>query len=406
MVLEAWGGLTARAALRLISPAALGAGHRTPHDLDRPTGSLNKVSKLEVIGLIATLLATTAWVAPLASALGPESTARAWKIALPVSIGLQWLLRRRYLTGAGGIGRLRQDRGVLAIGAAGVLVVLAALALNPDVALPGALVVTWVGGLVVVVRGWGVAYGAALVIAMAGLLLGIDVVVDIALVVVLTAVAVTAALLTSPLRKERPTPWRRSLPSALIGALLGTLIIIDPSVEWSSTRPFPVIALVPALLGTLWAGHHLDRIWTILLSALASTQLRDRTSRRNWRVFASIVLGAVGRLVLGTGVASAVTFLVLRGDATNETQLLRLLLGLGAFGLVGFLASLLEGFSRLGGALLTVGAALTSAALVVNGPAFLAGQALLVAAVVALLAALVPVVRLVRQPDRTLATLF
>lgn len=407
VVLEAWGGLVPRSSLPLAQgaidrssdPSGAGAGRSAK-------GEISSVSTREVLGLLATLLATTAWVAPLANALGSDATARAWKIALPISIALQWLMRRRHLTGPDGLALIRGDTIVVAALVIVGAVVPVALLFSPAMVLPAALVVTWVGGLLVVVRGWGIAYAAAIVAATSALQLGIPVLIDILLVLVTTNAAVYVAIVTSPDSTGRPTPWRRSVPAAMIGGLLALLIVMDPSVEWASTKPFPVLVLVPSLLGTIWAGRHLNRIWTVLLGALASTTLAERPIRRNWRVFTSIILGSFARLLLGTFVVSVLAFWTLRDTATSDIGLIRLLLGLAAFGVVGFLAALLESFSRLVGAAAVVIASLLAAVLALQGPiTSLRGSSLIVAALAAIVAATVPIILLVRHPDRTLATL-
>lgn len=409
VVLEAFGGLGSRTALALAPGAVDGAAAPAEGVASRSApGDVSTASTREVLGLVATLLATTAWVAPLAAALGGGPTDRAWKIALPVSFFLQWLLRRRHLDGPHGLGRVRADRPVLAVLALACLAVPALLLLDPVVALPAALVVTWVGGLLVVIRGWGLPYAASLLLATWALHLGVPVVVDIALVVALTGVALAAALLTSRPDRARPTPWPRSLATACIGGGTGLLIISDPAVEWSSGEPFPVVALVPSLLAGLWAGRHLNRIWTVLLDALASTRLTGRLDGPTWRVFAGIVLGALARLVAATAVLSLAAAALLADTPARQSELLYLLGGLGAFGLVNFLAVLLESFARVRSAALVVGAALAAAATVVLAPAGLLPAQLAplpAAALAAGLAAVVPVVRLVRRPSRTLATL-
>jgi hypothetical protein len=280
------------------------------------------------------------------------------------------------------------------------------LVLSPAIMLPGALIVTWVGGLLVVVRGWGVAYGASLVVATVLLALGVPVVIDILLILAITNVAVVLAWLTSPPSGTRPTPWRRCLPAGSIGFLLALLIVTDPSVEWSSSAPFPVLALVPSLLASIWANKHLNLVWTVLVSALASTMLVDRSQRRNWRVFTRIILGSFARLLLATVVISVLAFVLLRGSATSDAGLFSLLLGLGAFGIVGFLAALLESFSRPVAALGVTTAALVGAQVALHGPMpVMQGSSLAAAAVVAVLAASWPIAQLVRRPDRTLATI-
>lgn len=408
VVLEAWGGLVAPSAL----PLAHGATTATPVSgpvvfSRRVAGEVTSESGREVLGLVAALLVTTAWVAPLGTALGSGATEHAWKVALPVSLGLQWFLRRRYLTDDRGPGRLRSDRVALLGGGAATLLTLVGLLLDAAATLPAALVVTWVGGLLVVVRGWGLQYAAGLLLATLAIPLGLPVVLDVVLVVVLTAVAVAVALATAPPTGTPPTPLPRSLAAGGIGGTMALLIVLDPSVEWSSWRPFPVVALVPSLLGSVWAGRHLNRIWTVLLDALASTDLGDRASRRNRRIFGGIIAGALGRLVLLTGLVSVLVFVLVRPGATSGRGLALLLLGLACFGVVGFLAAVLESFSRLAAAALVVGAALAASVAGVLGLSpWIQVPSLVLAAVAASVVAVLPLRRLVSQPDRTLATLF
>ncbi|WP_432499198.1 hypothetical protein [Kineococcus gypseus] len=355
----------------------------------------------ELLGLVAALLATTAWVGPLAAEFGAGTTERAWKLALPVSFALQWLLRRRWLTDADGLGRLRAERGPARVVAALSLLVPFAVLLAPERSLAAALVVTWVGGLVVVVRGWGVPYALALAVAAASVRAGLPVHVDVLAVVLLTQAAVVAAVLTRPPSARPPTPWRRSLPAAGVGAGTALLVVLDPSVGWTSSAAFPVVALVPSLLGSIWANRHLDRVWTVLLDALASTSLHEHARSRAGDVFGRIVAGAFARLLLLTTACSLVLGALLRLGGAGAGDVAGLLLGLGAFGVVGFLVGLLESYSRLAAAGAVVAGALAAQALAGGTPV----PSLAVAALVATAVAVPPLLRLVRQPARTLATL-
>jgi len=408
VVLEAWGGLVPRTALALSRRSIdRSESDATITHSTETVGEITQVSTREALGLVAALLATTAWVAPLTTALGGASTDRAWKIALPISLCLQWLLRRRYLNGPDGLGRLRSDRPIVALIGLLYAAVTVGVVVSPALLLPAALVLTWVGGLLIVVRGWGVPYALALVAATVAINLGVPVMLDIVFVVDMTGVLLAAALLTTPASQARPTPWRRSFVAGTIGGITAILIVMDPSVDWSSSQPFPVIALVPSLLASIWAGQYLNRIWTVLLRALASTGLLHRRTRPNWRVFAEIVFGALGRLFLATLVLSLVAFAVLVETAGSPQGLARLLIGLGAFGMVNFLTALLESFGRVGAALLVAVASVAAAQFALAsewGP--LHRSSLMVAALIAFGAAAIPIYHLIRQPDRTIATLF
>ncbi|WP_432572589.1 hypothetical protein [Kineococcus sp. SYSU DK005] len=431
VVLEAWGGLVPRVAMPLArsgTAAVRAAGPTGSAGIAGPAGSAQEPGEpgdpapaeepavrrqrevtpsdpRELLGLVAALLATTAWVGPLSAEFGTATTELAWKLALPVSFALQWLVRRRWLTDADGLGRLRAERGpVLAVGAASLLVPLGVL-LAPAHALAAALVVTWVGSLVAVVRGWGVPYALALVLASAAVHAGLPVRWDVLAVVLLTQGTVAAALLTTAPSVRPPTPWRRSLPAAAVGAGTALLVVLDPSVGWASSASFPVVALVPSLLGSIWANRHLDRVWTVLLDVLASTRLREHARSRAAGVFGAIVAGAFARLLLVTAAASLVLGALLHRGGAPTSGVAGLLLGLGCFGVVGFLAGLLESYSRLVAAGAVVLAALAGEVLAASGAAGAQVPPLAVAALAATAAAVPPLVRLVRQPARTLATM-
>ncbi|GAB7193435.1 hypothetical protein NUM3379_41450 [Kineococcus sp. NUM-3379] len=408
VVLEAWGGIVARASLPLTHRAPLGRGTPAPAGLRPvPVGEVSPVPVLEVLGLVATLVATTAWMAPLADALGTEVTERAWRLALPVSFAVQWLLRRRYLTTPAGMGLLRADRPVLLAAAAAAATVPAGMLLAPAVFLPGALLVTWVGGTLVVVRGWGLPYGAALGVAAWAVGAGVPAVWDVTAVVLLTGGAVVAALLTGPVPAGAPTPWGRSLGAAGVGGLTALLLVCDPTVRWTGTSPFPVLALLPSLLGGLWAGRRMDRVWTVLVAALATTSLQDGPPGRGRRVFAGIVAGAVTRLLVGTALPSLVLLAALGGSRPGSSaEPALLLLALGCFGVVAFLTTLLESFSRPGAAaVVAAGSVAASLALVSAFPAGPPVPALAGAALAAAALAARPLARLVHRPERTLATM-
>ena len=88
---------------------------------------------------------------------------RAWRLALPVSLGAQWLLRRRYLSGADGLGRLRREPWIALPG----LAMLGAMAfVRPGGLLAVSLTTIWVGGFILTRRGWGPLFGLALILVM------------------------------------------------------------------------------------------------------------------------------------------------------------------------------------------------------------------------------------------------
>ncbi|MFP5347588.1 MAG: hypothetical protein ACLGIA_11250 [Actinomycetes bacterium] len=407
VALEAWGGLVPAAALAVAGGTVLrhtgGRGQPLRRLATEDEGSSAAVR--EVIGLVVTLLATTAWAGPLSAAFGRDAVATGWQVALPVTLALQWLVRRRYLTGGSvGLARLRGDRPVLAVASMLLLGLPVALVLGPDTALAGVLVLTWVAGMLLTVRRWGLGFAGWLVLSTVCLHAGLPAAGFLLISSVVTGALLALAVVTSSARSAPPTAWARSGVAALCGGIVAVLIVADPTVAWSGPGPFPVLALAPSLLAGVWASRHLNGVWTVLVSALSATGVLAAAAVPS-RLFGRLVAGALGRLVLGTAALSWGAFAVLDDGSVAAGSVARLLVGLGAFGVVSFVVAVLESFRRTVAALAVAASSVLSAGLAVAGPALVAGWSLPVGALVALLVATPSLVAMVRRPERTLATL-
>ena len=166
VVLEAWAGVPAQRALETARtlmpevPVAPPISRAQPAIARRPRGLA-----LEGVAFLVAVLAIALWSAPLAAALGPEAVGQALRIALPLTIGLQWALLARHLGRPSGLAGLARRRGALV--AAGVaLIAVGRLAIGDAGTLAALLVVTWLGGGLVIQRGWAAVYCAVVVAAV------------------------------------------------------------------------------------------------------------------------------------------------------------------------------------------------------------------------------------------------
>lgn len=402
VVLEAWGGLRSRPALKLgaelidtVPPRA--AAPPFTRAVPSPTSS-----GAEGLALAGALLATATWVAPLGSLFGAYASQRAWTAALPLSLGVQWLLRRRC---HGGLEGLAGRRAALVCLVAGLAVGAATLAL-PDrrVALGFALAVAWVSVPVLVQRTWGFRYAAALIATGAVLHLHLPGRVALGVLLGVPLLALTAALATTPPSARVPGPWRMATPAALAGALVGTFIALAGGNPRGAGPDFGVLAFMPALLGTLWGAQYLARIWNLAAEPVHRPAGRGYASARARRFARQVLVGALGRLVLATLGMALVVLATAAATRHQSIGAVAWILGLsGAMALVGLLVVLLEAFGRQLWALLT--AALTTAPLVLQGHVHTVGshgEAVLSAVVIGVLASCWTLLRFLDDPHRSL----
>jgi hypothetical protein len=400
VVLEAWAGIPAQRALdtgRDLMPAV-------------PAEPLVSVSKsapprprkgvvLEGTAFVATVLAIALWAVPLGADLGARVVEQGLRLALPLTLALQWGLRSRYLGRPGGLLTLAREPLALAVGAA-ALVALPTAAFGLGGLVAGLLTVTWTGGTLLIRRRWYAVYGTIVAVATpaiftlpAGLVL--------AATAAFTALAVAVALRPGASGDPAaPGRWSRACTGALIGAGVGILIVSDPSVTWTAGTS-PALALLPSTIASLWAGHRLWSLEHLIPRAVAGVAVGAAATRGATRGPLGALFGSVSRLVWLTAGLSAVLVLTPWMHAGRGG----LLAAFGLLALATLLASLLEALGRAPIAVAGVGAAVGAELLVRwDGSAPFAGAPLAAGAAVGVLVLLPPVLALLARPARTLAT--
>jgi hypothetical protein len=406
VVLEAWGGMRANAALSLGSrvvppkPPRWTPGRFTTEESGRRDSVLT-----EAIALILAILAVASWAGPLSRQVGTSVLEQAIIIALPLTLALQWAMRSRYLSRRSGLACLAHDRAI--VGAFGLLCIEAPLmALSSYGPLAGMFVAIWVGGTVLARRGWALAYGALLVGAVIGLWADVS---AYPLLESLTAVVLIGAIVgvaTGGGRSDEPAGRiGRALWAGAIGLALGGLLVGDSSLGWGVHGAFPALALLPSVLGSFWGGYYLWKFYDAVPRGLQGVGI-ERANERNLRGSAmGIFLGALARLVGTTVVLSAVVIAI--GQWTSGTNRLSLFVGFGCVALVTMLVNLLESLAYARWAFFASFAAVATELLLsklVLQHSALPGTALIAGAVVGMLVALPALLRVLLRPGRVLAT--
>jgi hypothetical protein len=253
VVLEAWAGRTA--------PSAMSAAQQLVVADDSPESGVGRVDAgdgeqqqsviMEGVALVLSILSIAACAKPLSAAFGARTLADAIRVALPITIAMQWALRSRYLSLRGGLALLARDGKACA--ALTIMVVALPLALAPRWGLITAMLVAiWVGGAVMTRRGWGLLYALALVAAAVLLAHRVS-----ASVILLSLTGFTASLCLAAVwsgrqpTDERPGPVSRAGLAAVLGGCIGVLLVADPSLGWGVHGVHPAIALVPSVIGSL-----------------------------------------------------------------------------------------------------------------------------------------------------------
>jgi hypothetical protein len=401
----------------------------------------------EGLSLLIAVIAVAMWTVPFGRALGAGVWDDAVRMALPITLGGQWMMRSRYLGRPAGLETLRREW----VGVASLLVIAAGLAvMNGERGLISLLlIVTWLGGTVLVRRGLGLVYVVLLVIVAVEANLNIYPVTTLAAAAsatLLLAVLVVAVAGSTTDPAGRPS---RALAAGLIGAGIGGLLVLDKSIGWGSAGVLPALALVPSTVGSFWGGYHLWRFYEEVPRALAGVPVAkaDRASLRGPAM--GVLGGAIGRLVAVTVVLSAmallastyvtdtppaqagttrastvdrappVTFghsgLVDSGPlalahapvpADDHAGRIALLAGFGLIALATLLISVLQSLGFPSWALFTLACALVAeVGMTFWDAAPFSGVALLTGAAVAVLVATPPVVSLFLRPGRVLATI-
>ena len=403
VVLEAWAGIPAQPALEI-------ARELMPAAPAEPRASITRSSPprprsgvvIEGAAFVATVVAIALWAAPLAADLGVRVVEQGLRIALPLTLALQWGLRSRYLGRPGGLLELARRPRALALGA-GAVVAVPSLTLGAGGAVAGLLTLTWTGGTLLIRRRWYAVYGG-IVAAATPAMFALPAAPVLAAIAALTACAVGLALAPGGAGDPAsPGRWSRACAGALIGAGIGLLIVSDPSVSWTAGT-IPALALLPSTIASLWAGHRLWTLEHLIPRAVAGVPVGGGSPRRRaeGRPLGAL-LGSVSRLVWLTAALSAALLVTPWLDSTPSRT--GLLAGFGLLALATLLASLLEALGRAAWAVAGVLAAVAVELLVRwDGPAAFPGAPLTAGAAVAVLALLPPVLALLARPARTLAT--
>jgi hypothetical protein len=404
VVLEAWGGVVSESALALDAvvppdtarpPPASTA--REEHDDEEREGIV-----AEGIALLVAIIAVAAWAGPLSRQLGAPTLEQALRIALPVTLALQWTLRSRYLGRQGDLRCLTEERVPLLLATVAIASALVLIpAAGPLVAL---FVLIWVGGAVLARRGWGLAYSGLVLGEALALGANAPARASLALLGGIVLVGCGVAIVTS--RGAEPQALgrlSRALAAGAIGALLGALLVGDPSLGWGVHGAFPGLALAPSVIGSLWGGYHLWQFHAAVPRGLRGMPLAQAGAHVPGGPAMRILLGALVRLV---GVTTVLSLAVLAaGHWTSGTDRLGLFIAFGSATLVSLFVGLHEslGFPRWAFVVAAVSVAVELALnrLVLAPPP---GFALSVAGAVGTLLALAPLVRQLRSPGRMLAT--
>ena len=407
VVLEAWTGRPARSAMaaarnlvRLDVPPV-----RSLSSVD-PFGDGDQASVVaEGVTLVLLIVSIAAWAAPIAKHLGPNVLSHAIRVALPIAVALQWGLRSRYLGRPHGIACLARD----GLGFWAVLLVLIDIPLvlqplwGPVAAM---LVPIWVGGAILIRRGWGMIYATLLVVATIAMIA--DVAPPDLMLGVLTAITLLMCFAAVHTRRRQRTNARagsvsRALMASLIGGVLGALLVADPSLGWGVHGAYPAVALVPSVIGSYWGGYYLWHFYEAVPRGLRGVSLKGAGGLGLADPAMSIFVGAIVRLIGATAVLSALVILL--SDAFKGTDSLSVFIAFGCAGTFSMLIGMLEAFSLQTAALVAATAALaTEIALTQLVHPHAPGASLAIGATVGVALTLPPLLVRLARSGRVLAT--
>ena len=127
---------------------------------------------------------------------------------------------------------------------------------------------------------------------------------------VLTAITLLMCDAAVRTRRKQTTNGRagnvsRALMAALIGGVLGALLVADPSLGWGVHGAYPAVALVPSVIGSYWGGYYLWHFYEAVPRGLRGVSLKGAGGLGLSDPAMSIFVGALLRLVGATVVLSA-----------------------------------------------------------------------------------------------------
>jgi hypothetical protein len=372
VVLESW-GVSSDLALAVARPARE-ASPVSSWRPDREMGGTTELQEtLEVVGLLAGIMAATICAGPMISRLGPSAD-QAWRIALPVTLAAQWTLRRydRALSASGHRERLS---GFRSGGWAAVTVVVALLELilltrSPVAGAALSLVVLWTGGLLLSRRGWAFAYVGLLVMGALGVNLRLPLVPVVAAESETMIALVVVGVLTSYRSQQMPGSWLNALRSGCVGALLGCMIVSVALPGSAGGVRLLGLAMAPSLLGSVVWFYFMAAFWNLLYPGVGLS--RDSGSLvATHRMSRLINLVAVAGYCLIALVVSFAALAIAHGLGIASRDPSLILLDLGTIGLAGVLFAWLDVLGRANTALVveccTLGAGLVVHSLVRSG---------------------------------------
>jgi hypothetical protein len=404
VVLEAWAGVPARSALaaaRELIPEVPRAPQPSVGRLPAP--SVHQAGLLPGVAFIVTVIAIACWASPLASSLGGHVVERGLMLALPLTLALQWGLQSRYLNHPQGVAQLAGRRRGLLVGAAALVAVPAGV-LGVAGVLAGLLAVTWTGGTLLAGCRRPLTYAIIVLAATPAMLTRVEVMAVLAAVAVATTGAVALAL-RAPAVPARPTPgrWPRAIAAGAIGLGLGLMLVLDRTVGFTEGA-VPALALLPSTVASAWGGYHLRHLEQAIPRSVSGIAAGDPYARGvAWPPF-SVLLGALGRLLL-LAAALSLVLLAFTPWLGASARGVGLLVGFGLVALATLLVGLLEAMGRGRWALVAVAfAAAAEAAIRVAGSDPFPGTGLVVGGTLAVVLVLPAVIGQLIRPARTLAT--
>jgi hypothetical protein len=405
VALEAWAGMPPAAALAQGREIMMSLPATPQPSAGRlPGPEPQRGIAIEAVAFIFAVLAIACWAGPLTARLGSEAVETALILALPTTLALQWGLASRYLSRPDGIASLGR-RPLLLVVAAGAIIAIPTLTLGRTGALAGLLTVTWTGGTIVIRRHWSLAYAGMMVLASAAMVAGFPATNVLGATAALTIVAVALAVRARVVATgASPGRWGRALVAAMIGAGIGSMLMVDRSVDWS-LGSLPAIGLLPSSVASFWAGYHLWHFQQVIPQSLSGVPLSGVDPPGLRRPALAVLCGAVARLV---GLAAALSLLLLAGAAVLrlETTGSTVLIGFGLVALATLFSSLLEALGRGVWAIVALAAGIAAEVAVarLTDLSLVTGGGLIVGAAVAVVLAVPVAVAMLCRPATTLAT--
>jgi hypothetical protein len=406
VVLEAWVGVPAG--------GALDAGERiTESTEEKRLPSTGKVPipkrleglALEAVGFIVAMLAIACWAAPLGDDLGGNLVENALRIALPLTVALQWGVNSRYLSRPKGTVILGRHPIVIALVAAALILVPAAI-FGRSGLVAGLLTVTWTGGTILIASHLSEGYVGLVLLATTGMFAGLSSIAVLAAVGAATTVAVILAV-TTAVNSGEPTHragrWGRVGTAMAIGLGVGSLLVVDRSIDWT-LGAVPALGLLPSTIASFWAGSYLWRFHHVLPQAVAGVPVSSGTVRGKSKAPLGLLFGSIGRLVFLT---TALSLMLVFGARLLGVEMsgVSVLVGFGLVALATLLVGLLEAVGQGGWAVIALLIAIAAEIYVSSWDGeYPAGLGLITGAGTAVVISLPIAVFVMSRPATTLAT--